>query len=245
MTRPILTRERGRGPLGSSGTPSAPVDKRVPKKTPGPVGLNDSFAPTAGGVTFGDFTGAQQRKVKAAVRLGLSAIADAKAALVAAKTQPSREVMRYFKITGTTDEDLAGLDLAIAVYNEVAGALLGHEKLVFDAELTGPAFGLGKLFGHDVAAYVWGRGRPGPGEEGVVKIVTPKFDALSLEARARVLIHEVSHKYAATVDEWYLGGGGAGKGDSAAALRNADTYAHFALPEERGSSLRAPIPGAK
>lgn len=207
--------------------------------------MNDSFAPTAGSVTFRDFTAAQRDEVKSAVKLALRAIADAKAELVKAKTQPSREVMRYFKITGTTEGDLAGLDLAIAVYDQVAGALLGHERLVFDAERTGPAFGLGKLVGHDVAAYVWGRGRPAPGEEGVVKIVTPKFDASSLEARARVLIHEVSHKYAATVDEWYLGGGGAGEGDAAAALRNADSYAHFAFPEGRSPSLQAPIPGAR
>jgi head-tail adaptor len=205
--------------------------------------VNDSFAATAGSVSFRDFTAAQREKVKSAVRLALRAIADAKAELVTAKTRPSREAMRYFKITGTTDEDLAGLDLAIAVYNEVAGALLGHEKLVFDAERTGPAFGLGKLFGHDVTAYVSRSGTPERGEEGVLKIVTPKFDPMSLEGKARVLIHEVSHIYAATVDEWYLGGGGAGKGDSAAALRNADSYAHFAIPEGRSPSLRARVPG--
>lgn len=48
MTRPDLHRESGGPILGRAGTASSPDNRRVPKNTPGPLGINDHFAPTAG-----------------------------------------------------------------------------------------------------------------------------------------------------------------------------------------------------
>ena len=233
MTMPRQHREEGRGPQGSEGTASSPDNRRVPKNTPGPLAINDAFS----NMVFRDLTVAQRDAIKAAIKLALRKIGEAKAVLVSAGNRPSERVMRYFKITGTTDADLKALDVVLENYNVIAGALLGHEKLVLDGEKTGPYFGIGKLLGHEVAAYVWGNKRPEPGEEGTVNIVTPEFSLRSLENKSRALIHEVSHKYAGTVDVKYLQGQGGGNLDTAEAIRNADTYAYFAIPDPRSPSL--------
>jgi hypothetical protein len=78
-------------------------------------------------------------------------------------------------------------------------------------------------------------------KKGTVNIVTPEFDLWSLENKARVLIHEVSHKYAGTVDVKYLQGQGGGNLDTAEAIRNADTYAYFAIPTPRALSIKVKL----
>ena len=171
------------------------------------------------------------------MKLALRKVGEAIAVIKAAKNKASTRVMRYFKITETTAADKNNLDLISANYNIIAGALLGHDKLVIDSERTGPFFGLGKLIGKDVAAYVRSNVRPDHGEEGVVNIVRSEFGRMNLENMARVLIHEVSHRYTGTVDEVYLKGG-VGKIDTATAIRNTDTYAYFAVPVPRASSLK-------
>lgn len=235
MSRPDLLREKGRGPLGSSGTSSSPDNTRIPKTTPGTVGFSDAFSPS---ITYRDFTPDEQAVIKLAVKLALRKVGEAIAEIKAAMNKPSIRVMRYFKITGTTAADKKNLDIINANYNIIAGALLGHDKLVIDRERTGPFFGLGKLIGKNVAAYVRCNVRPAHGEEGVVNIVSSEFGRMSLENMARVLIHEVSHRYTGTVDEVYLEGGGVGKIDTATAIRNADTYAYFAVPAPRAPSLK-------
>lgn len=234
MTMPRLMREEGCGPYGSDGTASSPDNRRLPKNTPGPLAINDAFS----NMIFRDLTVAQRDAIKAAIKLALRKIGEAKAVLVDAGNKPSGRVMRYFKITGTTDADLKALDVVLENYDMIAGALLGHEKLVLDGEKTGPYFGIGKLLGYKVAAYVWGNERPEPGEEGTVNIVTPEFSLSSLENKARVLIHEVSHKYAGTVDVKNLQGQGGGNLDTTDAIRNADTYSYFAIPTPRAPSIK-------
>jgi hypothetical protein len=162
MTMPRIQIEEGRGPLGSDRTASSPDNKRVPENTPGPLAINDAFS----NMVFQDLTAAQREAIKAAIKLALRKIGEAKAVLVAAGSRLSERVMRYFKITGTTDADLKALDVVLEKYNVIAGALLGHENLVLDGEKTGPYFGIGKLLGYEVIAYVWGNERPEPGEEG-------------------------------------------------------------------------------
>lgn len=45
MARPDLHRESGGPILGMAGTSSSPDSRRLPKRTPGPLGMNDHFAP--------------------------------------------------------------------------------------------------------------------------------------------------------------------------------------------------------
>jgi hypothetical protein len=229
-----LSREKGRGPLGSSGTSSSPDNIRIPKNTPGTVGINDATSPD---IIYRDFSPAERDVIRRAAKLALRKVGEAKTEIKAAKIKPSTRVIRFFNITGTAPEDIKNLDVIYANYNIIAGALLGHDNLVIDGECSGPFWGLGKLIGKDIAAYVWSNVRPTPGEEGEINIVTPEFNRKSLEDMARVLIHEVSHRYTGTVDEDYLEDG-VGKIDTAKALRNADNYAYFALPTQRPPSLK-------
>lgn len=237
MPRPEIMREQGRGPLGSDGTASSPDNKRIPKNTPGTLAVNDAHDWTGGRITFEDFAPAKEKDIKATIKFALRKIAEARKEAISAKSKPSKRVGRFFKIITTTESDKKMLDIVINNFNLIASPLLAHENLVIDGEETGPIFGLGKLFGFDVPAYIWRNGIPDPGEEGVVKIVKPAFNIESIEQKARILIHEVCHKYTGLGDKWYVDKGAGRKVTPADAIRNTDTYAHFAIPKPRSGSL--------
>lgn len=194
-----------------------------------------------GGITYRDLNATHTSQIKQAIMVARRAIAGAKQELRRARTSPSVLVGRYFKITTTQGKDASDLNVILGRFNLVAGALLGHENLVFDGETTGPAFNLGRLVGKNAAAYVWGPVPAGSGREGVVKIVKARAFQGGNRRLARTLIHELCHLYAGCDLDEYHGGGGAIRIDRSRALRNADTYAHFALPETRSPSLRAPL----
>ncbi len=234
MTMPELLRNRGRGPCGVSGSAANPDTAWAARQTPGTLGIEDAAAPA---VRFDDLSDDELADVKAAIRLALRKIGEAKAEIARARKAPSPRVMSYFRIQGTSKADLEKLDLIHARYNTIAGALLGHANLVIDGELTGPAFGLGKLVGKDIPAYVRSLEPPDEGEEGVVKVVVPSFRSRSREAQARILIHEVSHRYCGTVDVEYTQGTVAAL-TADDAIRNADTYAAFAIPAPRSGGLK-------
>lgn len=238
MSIPDLLREHERGPLGLKCAWSSASKLQLPKLTPGPLGTNDAFSLS---LTYRDLSAEHQKTIQRAIKFALRKIADAKKEIEAAKTKISPRTARYFKITGQSEKDIQLLNKILENYNIIAGALLGHEKLVFDGEQTGPAFNLGVLIGKKPLAYTWSNDRPAPGKEGVVKVVKPRFNQQSLETQARIIIHEVSHRYAGVEDKEYLSGGGVGKFDSETAVGNADTYAHFAIPEPRSESLKTEV----
>src|SRR5881296_655842 len=60
MTRPELHRESGGRILGMAGTASSPDNGRVPKHTPGPLGMSDHFAPAVLVATRGEDFEAEQ-----------------------------------------------------------------------------------------------------------------------------------------------------------------------------------------
>ena len=178
------------------------------------------------------------------MRLARRRIGEAVAELKRARKDRSLLVEVFFRFDSTDKEHQEKLDRIQANYNIIAGALLGHDGLVIDGERTGPAFNLGKIIGKSPAGYVWSRTRPDPGEEAEVQIVTPNFesppevfDNLTKSVQwsvrreqARVVIHEVAHRYCGVDDIKYLHGKPA-KLSAEEAIDNADSYAAFAVPE--------------
>lgn len=241
MSRPELLREHGRGPCGLPGTAGDPEGSRVPKRTPGTQGIGDAAAP---GVIYEDLNSKQRAEVAAAVRLARRRIGEAVAELKRAKEKVSPLVEAFFRFDGREEENHDKLDRILANYHIIAGALLGHDGLVIDGERTGPAFNLGKIIGKSPQGYVWSRTRPEPGETAEIQIVTPNFmsppevfDNLPRSVQwkvrreqARVVIHEVAHRYCGVDDIKYLHGK-PGRLSVEEAMDNADSYASFAIPE--------------
>jgi hypothetical protein len=193
---------------------------------------------------YEDLTLAEQRLIERVSRFCLRRIADAIQELGSALGKPSPAVMRHFKITGATPAEQEKIQSLIDRYNRIAGVLLGHERLRFDGELTGPAFGLGQIVGKRPPGYVWWLGPVRPGETGEVKIVTPAFTQASLADQGRIVIHEIAHRFLGMTDVKYYEGAGAIKLSTAEAMQNADTYANFAIPVDRSGTRLSGTPSA-
>ena len=195
------------------------------------------------GIRFKDLSNQQKIDLQVAARFALRKIADAMKVLKDAKSKSSGPVLTHFKIGGITREDVRDLDLIISKFNIIAGALLGHSDAVFDGERTGPAFGLEEIFSNPVMAYVCSLNPPKQGEEGVIKIVKPNLfnpdnvkSSMYIESIARILIHEVAHRFAGCADKKYYRGSTAIRIEKRDAMNNADSYANFAIPVARNGS---------
>jgi hypothetical protein len=192
------------------------------------------------GLKFKDLSDQQKIDLSIAAKFALRKIAYAIKLLKDAKSKINGPVLRHFKIEGTSRDDVKDLDLIISKYNIIAGALLGHSNAVFDGENTGPAFGLEEIFSNPVMAYVWSLSPPKQGEEGVIKIVKPNVfnpdnvrSSMYIESIARILIHEIAHRFAGCADNKYYEGSSAIRIERQDAINNADSYANFAIPVER------------
>ena len=189
--------------------------------------------PFEANVEFENLVFNEQKKLKKVTRHALRNIAEAKKDLESALHGPNERVMRHFKIIETKDQDKSDIQKIIGNYNRLIGILLGHERVRYDGEQTGPAFGLGKLFGIDAHGYVRSCGPLEYGELGEVKIVKPNFSEASFDNNARMIIHEVAHKFLGMRDHKYYKGSTAIKISQEEAMENADTYANFAIQVER------------
>lgn len=192
------------------------------------------------GLRFKDLTEKQIIDLRIASRFALKKIASAINILRSAKLKISGPVLTHFKIGGISQNDIKDLEFIISKYNKIAGALLGHSKAVFDGEKTGPLFGIEEIISNPVMAYVNSLRPPVKGEEGVIKIVKPNvFDpenvksSIFIESLARILIHEVAHRFAGCSDNKYYRGSTAIRIERKDAMNNADTYANFAIPVKR------------
>lgn len=185
----------------------------------------------------------QVSQIKQAISVARRAIVNARRELEIARDRYSPLVGRYFKIFTTKAEDHRDLDKIMTCYNYVERALLGQYNLVFDGELTGPAFGLSRIIGMKVAAYVPAAVKPGSGKEGVVKMVRSRAFLGDSRQLAYILIHELCHLYGGCdIDEYHGELGGAIRIVRVKALRNADSYAFFAIPPPEVPSMKVQMP---
>ena len=194
-------------------------------------------------VEFEDLDSEQQRVLKNVFQFCLRRIAEAREELSRALVRPSPKVMRHFKITSIESSDRLRIREIISNYNRIASVLLGHEKIRYDGERTGPAFGIGKIFGFRVPAYVGSLGPLAKGDTGEVKIVKPEFMNATLEQQARAVIHEIAHRFLGMKSDIYYSPSSVIKISKEQAIRNEDSYANFALDGRRyhGRGLRAPL----
>jgi hypothetical protein len=195
------------------------------------MSYSDEEAPTPFelNVEFEDLDPEYQRLLKKVFQFCLRRIAEAKEELYRALVRLSPKVARHFKIMSTESSDRLKIREIISNYNRIAGVLLGHEKIRYDGEKTGPAFGLGRIFGIRVEGYVTGLGPLDSGQTGEIKIVKPEFMKAPYEQKARIVIHEIAHKFLGMKDIKYYGPSSAIKISTEQALNNADSYANFAI----------------
>ena len=192
---------------------------------------------------FDDLSDSQSRSVEQACLFARRRIADAINLLKGARNRITPEVATHFRIGDTSAASKADLQTAINTYYRIVDALLGHQKLGFEGETSGPygpiGDALGQAFtGSKPAAYVWSTTPPKRGDEGIVHLVSHRVFGRPLPEQARIIIHEVGHRFAGLQDK---------KGYHASrvinitrkdALVNADTYAHFAVPRPAVPSLK-------
>lgn len=191
---------------------------------------------------FSDLSSSQVDAIQAAATLALRGIADAISILKRARTSPVPRVASHFKISETSQKSRIDLELISANYHRMAGALLGHEKLYFEGESSGPYGVIGDwmgrvLFNIDPAAYAYNN-------EPVVHLVKKKVFGHSPVHQARIIIHELGHALCDLNDKKYYGSGTAINVSRKEALRNADSYAYFALPvtSDHNASLKISLP---
>jgi len=201
------------------------------KEVPTPFQLN---------VEFEDLDSEQQKVLKDVFKFCLSKIGEAKQELSRALVRPSPRVGRHFKIISTESSDRSRIRKIISNYNRIAGVLLGHEKVRYDGERTDRAFGLGRLIGKRVPAYVSSLPLD-KGETGEIKIVKPEFMISPFEQKARIIIHEIAHRFLGIKGEEYYAASQTIKISIEQAINNADSYANFAIEGPRSPGLRSKI----
>jgi hypothetical protein len=192
--------------------------------------MNVPFKPprTPHSAEFEDLTAGQQQVLRNVSRICLRRVADAKKELTRALSSPSPLVATHFKIVGIEPADKRDLRKIIANYNRMAGVLLGHEKIRYDGEHTGPGFNLGVLIGIQPAAYVRGLGPVPQGAAGEVKLVKNRFFSLTTDRQVWTVLHELGHRFVGLRDLKYYGSGRAIQISRQNAMKNSDSYAAFA-----------------
>lgn len=201
----------------------------------------DVPTPSQLNVEFEDLDSEQQRVIKDLFPFCLRKIAEAKEELSRALVRTSPKVFRHFKINSTESSDKLRIRQIISNYNRIRGVLLGHEKVRYDGEETGPAFGLGRIIDKRIPAYVSSLGPLKKGETGEIKIVKPEFMNAPFEKKARTIIHEIAHRFVGIKGDEYYGASMRIKISKEQAINNADSYANFAIEKPRPASIRSRI----
>lgn len=191
---------------------------------------NEPPTPFELNVEFEDLDAEQQKLFKDVLRFCLRKIAEARNELHGAQSRPNARVARHFKIVEISAPDRSDIVRILDNYNRIIGVLLGHERVRYDGEETGPAFGLEKIFGRSPAGYVWSLVGLRPGETGEIKLVKPRFVNASFQDKGRIIIHEVAHRFLGMRDYKYYRGSSVIGISRQEAMSNADTYANFAIP---------------
>lgn len=192
---------------------------------------------------FDDLNDNQSQSVEQACLFARRRIADAINLLKGARNRITPEVATHFRIGDTSAASKADLQTAISTYYVIVDALLGHQNLGFEGETSGPygAIGdaLGQAFrGSKPEAYVWSTSPPNRGDEGIVHLVSHRVFGRPLPEQARIIIHEVGHRFAGLQDKKGYHASRVININREDALVNADTYAHFAIPRPQGPSLK-------
>jgi hypothetical protein len=195
----------------------------------------DAPTPSQLNLEFEDLDSEQQKVLTDVFRFCLRKIAEAKEELSRALVRTSPKVFRHFKINSTESSDKLRIRQIISNYNRIAGVLLGHERVRYDGEETGP------YFVGSVIAYVRSLGPLDKGETGEIKIVKPEFMNAPFEQKARTIIHEIAHRFVGIKGDEYYGDSMRIKISKEQAINNADSYANFAIEKPRPASIRSRI----
>jgi hypothetical protein len=198
----------------------APVSSNVRAFHDGPSGIQPQKTNNTGGgqpLTFTDIDATGKKNIEDAIAFAKTKVAAAISNITAAKSGPQAKASKYFKITGDkSSDDLKAIEAVISVYNKVQTAL--SSGLKFEGEKPDGT----------TQAYVY-TGFIGL-FDGAVHIHFPGFNNETLDERAAIIIHELSHKYAGTDDNAYLHETGKWANmDRKDAVANADSYCYYAV----------------
>jgi hypothetical protein len=198
----------------------APVSSDVRAFHEGAGGLQPQKSNNAGGaqpLKFSDIDATGKNNIEDAIALSRTKVAAAISEIAAAKSGPQAKASKYFKITGDkSSDDLKAVDAVVSVYNKILAAL--SSGLKFEGEKPDGT----------TQAYVY-TGFVGL-FDGAVHVHFPGFNGETVDERAAIIIHELSHKYAGTSDNAYLHETGKwAKMDRKDAVANADSYCYYAV----------------